>query len=193
MIPAFPSLEDPRRLYRLGFMRDAWSAKARAAVAALSALLLGACGYSFSGSSLPSHIKTIAIPVLENQSLDYQVADEATQSLVDRFIQDNRLKVVPLSDADSVLEGTLTSYEDKVYSYDRNENPEQYIVVIKFSLVFKDRIKNREIWKNESLSASQVYSPGGKIPGGPTSEAEARQLAFDELANDVLAQTLEQW
>jgi hypothetical protein len=160
---------------------------------AVCALCVGGCGYSFSGSSLPSHIKTIAIPVLENQSLDYQAADEATQTLVDRFLQDNRLKVVPLSDADSVLDGALTSYEDKVYSYDRDENPEQYIVVVKFSLVFKDRVKNREIWKNESMMASKVYSPGGLIPGGPTSEEEARAEALQELANDVLARTLEQW
>ena len=62
------------------------------------------CGYSFSGSSLPSHIKSVAIPVLENQSLDYQVADEVTQALVDRFISDNRLKITPISQADAVLE-----------------------------------------------------------------------------------------
>lgn len=169
------------------------SASARALAGIGLILCVSGCGYSFSGSSLPSHIKTVAIPVLENQSLDYQVADEATEALVDRFIQDNRLKVVSLSDADSVLEGALTSYEDKVYSFDRDENPEQYIVVVKLALVFKDRVKNREIWKDENISASQVYSPGGQIPGSPTSEEEARREALEELANDILTMTLEQW
>jgi outer membrane lipopolysaccharide assembly protein LptE/RlpB len=154
---------------------------------------LRACGYSFSGSSLPSHIRSLAIPVLENKSLDYQVADEATQALVDRFIQDNRLKVVPLSAADAVLEGAVTSYENKVYSYTREEEPEQYIVVIHLSLAFKDLVKNREIWKEEDLVASAVYSPGGLVPGGPTTEEEARAKALEELANDVLSRTLERW
>lgn len=169
------------------------SRKALLILCAPAMALAGGCAYSFSGSSLPSHIKTVAIPVLQNETLDYQVADEATQALVDRFIRDNRLKVVTLSEADAVLEGTIVSYEDKVYSYDRNENPEQYIVVARFALTFKDRVRNREIWKEEALSASQVYSPGGLIPGGPTSEPDARQQAFEQLANDVLSRTLEQW
>lgn len=151
------------------------------------------CAYSFSGSNLPGHIKTISVPVLANESFDYQVADEATQTLVDRFIQDNRLKIVPLSQADAVLEGSLASYENRVYSYDRNENPEQYIVIVKLSLTFKDRVKNNEIWKEEGLTGSQVYSPGGRVEGSPTTEEDARKLALAELATDVLTKTLEQW
>ncbi|MBU1699946.1 MAG: hypothetical protein KJ970_12230 [Candidatus Eisenbacteria bacterium] len=159
----------------------------------LFAVFICGCGYSFSGSSLPSYIKTIAIPVLENQSLDYQVADEVTQALVDRFISDNRLKVAPISQADAVLQGVLNAYENKVYGYSRDEAPEQYIVIMKISLALTDRVKNREIWAEENLVASGVYSPGGLIPGGPTSEEEARQKALEDLANDVLSRTLEQW
>jgi hypothetical protein len=174
-------------------MKDAGTTGVSRLLLALVTALLCGCGYSFSGSSLPSHIKNVAIPVFENQSLDYQVADEVTQALVDRFISDNRLKVTPLSQADAVLEGVLTSYENKVYGYSRDEDPEQYIVVMKVSLVFKDQVKNREIWSEENLLASAVYSPGGVVPGSPVSEEDARAKALDELANDVLARTLEQW
>ncbi|MBD3336718.1 MAG: hypothetical protein GF355_14495, partial [Candidatus Eisenbacteria bacterium] len=165
--------------YMIHDWKRARAACARPRVVLTAALILGfgiltGCGYSFSGSSLPSHIKTLAIPILENETLDYQVADEATEALVERFISDNRLKVVPLSQADAVLDGSVVSYENKVYSYTRDETPEQYIVVIKLSLEFADRVKNREIWKDEALTASAVYAPGGAVSGALTTEEEAR-------------------
>src|SRR5512136_987237 len=73
---------------------------ALAGLAWLAVLSAAGCGYSFSGSSLPSHLKTIAIPVFENQSLDPTIADEVTSGVLDQFLEDNRLKVAREARAD---------------------------------------------------------------------------------------------
>ncbi|MCK4414507.1 MAG: hypothetical protein KAY32_13285 [Candidatus Eisenbacteria sp.] len=160
------------------------------------ALVAAACAYSFSGSSLPSHIQSIAIPVFANESLDATIGDEVTRGISDRFLEDNRLKLAREANADCVLEGRVTQYERKVYSYTASQEPEAYIVVVRLAVVLKDRVKNRDLWSNERLEATATYpaettaSTGG---GLPASEEEAREAAIADLAQDILAQVLEQW
>ncbi len=162
---------------------------------------LSGCGYSFSGSSLPGYIDTIAIPVFENRSLDAEIADLVTRGIIDRFLEDNRLKVVRANRADCVVEGEVVSYERRVYTYTPDEEPEQYIVVVTISIVLKDRVKNKDLWSDEKLVASATYaaSPSkfvedtGGEAGPPQSEFDAKVAAVELIAQDVLARTLEQW
>jgi hypothetical protein len=90
----------------------------RRAVLLLLCLLCGC--YSFRGSSLPSHIKTLEIPVVENRTLEVVLIEELTTALTDRFVADNRLKVVQRS-GDAVLEGVITGYENRVFGFNDEE------------------------------------------------------------------------
>jgi hypothetical protein len=171
-------------------------ARRRALGAAWLALLLcGGCAYSFSSSSLPGHIRTIAVPVFTNESLDATIADEVTRGISDRFLEDNRLKLARETSADCVLEGRVTQYERKVYSYTANQEPEAYIVVVRVAVVLKDRVKNRDLWADEQLEATATYpaTPGTGSGGMPEDEEAAREAAIADLAQDILAQALEQW
>lgn len=160
----------------------------------LGAGLATGCGYSFSGSSLPSHLKTIAIPVFENQSLDPTIADDVTRGMIDLFLEDNRLKVVRESRADCVLEGKVADYERRVYSYTSAQEPQEYIVVIKLAVVLKDRVKNQDLWSKNDLQATATYAAvAGAQVGQADSEMQARELAIKQLGQDILAKSLEQW
>lgn len=161
---------------------------------ALVLALLAGCGYSFTGSSLPSHIRTIAVPVFENETLDATIAEEATAGIQDRFLEDNRLKVVREARADCVLEGRVTGYERRVYSYTPDQEPQEYIIAIVLAVVLKDRVKNRDLWSQERLQATATYAAteGTKV-GQATTETAAREMAIELLAQDILAKTLEQW
>lgn len=163
-------------------------------VGLLGAGLATGCGYSFSGSSLPGHLKTIAIPVFENQSLDPTIADEVTRGMLDLFLEDNRLKVVRESRADCVLEGEVTHYERRVYSYTSAQEPQEYIVVIKLAVALKDRVKNQDLWSKNDLQATATYAAvAGAQVGQADSETQARELAIKQLGQDILAKSLEQW
>ena len=162
----------------------------------LGLLLVAGCGYSFSGSSLPGHIHSIGVPVFQNESLDATIADEVTRGMLDRFLEDNRLKVAGEARADCVLNGVVSGYERKVYSYTAAQEPEQYIVVVTMSVVLTDRVKNQDIWSDERLRATATYSATEAIEEGDpdlTPEQEARQEAIAHLAEDVLARSLERW
>jgi hypothetical protein len=160
----------------------------------LGALLGVGCGYSFSGNSLPSHLKTIAIPVFENGTLDPSIADEVTAGLLDQFLADNRLKVAREARADCVLEGKVTQYERRVYSYTAAQEPQEYIVVIRLAVVLKDRVKNQDLWSKDDLQATATYAAvAGAQIGQADTEAGARSLAIKQLGQDILAKSLEQW
>jgi hypothetical protein len=175
-------------------MRRNRAGRAALGIALLATLLAPGCGYSFSGSSLPSHLRTIAVPIFRNESLDPRIADEVTRGISDRFLEDNRLKVAREGTADCLLEGRVLYYERKVYAYTGDQNPETYIVVVRVAVVLKDRVKNRDLWSSDRLEATATYSASGDPTGGlPASEAEARQQAIKNLAQDILAHSLEQW
>ena len=161
-----------------------------------------ACGYSFSGTSLPAHIKSIAIPVFQNESLDATIASEATRGITESFVADSRLKLAREGNADCVLEGKVVGYERNVYSYSAAQEPEAYIVVVRIAVVLKDRVKNRDLWSDEGLTATATFPavPGESASAGtsggegpPQDEEDARAAAIRNLAQDILARTLEQW
>jgi hypothetical protein len=147
--------------------------------------------YSFSGSNLPGHIKTIAVPTIENETLEPGIEQEVTTGLTNRFLDDGRLKIGRANSADARLDARLTRYENKVNNYSAAQEPLDYIVVMSLDVQMRDQVKNRELWAQENLTATAIYVPGGG--GALTSENQARAQAISDLASDVVNRTLEQW
>jgi hypothetical protein len=89
----------------------------RAAVAVTLLLMvvsLYGC-YSFQGSSINSHLKTIAIPVFEERSGAgiAQFRGEFTRGVAGRIESQGGLQVIPsIAGADALLEGTVISFSD---------------------------------------------------------------------------------
>lgn len=153
------------------------------------------CGiYAFSGSALPAHIKTIAVPVFQNETLEYEVANEATEAVTQRFLRDNRLKLVGERRADCIVEGRVVRYDRKVHNYTASQEPEDYIVVVAIAVQLRDVRKNRDLWREANLLASVTYSAtSADTAGAPTDERSARRRAVELLAEDVFVRTMEQW
>jgi hypothetical protein len=168
--------------------------RARHAVVALVVPLgLASCGYSFSGSALPAHVKTIGIPVFQNDTLEYGVEKELTDRVTEAFIQDNHLKVVGEHEADAVLVGRIIGYENKVFSYTGSQTAEEYIVKIRIAVSLKDQVANKELWKDDSLERTATYAVVDR-PGKPAmTEQDGRQAAIQDLSDVIISRTLEEW
>ncbi len=190
---------DPSRFPRPGI----WSAVASlaggsvpriAAVAALAWILSG-CAYSFTGTSIPSYIKTIAVPTFDNQTLQPGLDQEVTTGVIDRFIKDGRLKIAPDKTANCRLVGRVLKYENKVNNYNADQTPQDYIVVLTVGIVLRDQVKNRDLWKDDAMVKTAVYTPGGQpgTQGGVAGEDQARAQAISDLSGDLVSRTLEQW
>ena len=164
---------------------------AAALVAALFALAFAGCShYSFS-SAVKTHISTIAIPVLVNETLEFGAEQGVTDALITEFSEDNALRVVGEDVADSILRGTVVLYERPVISYDASGNPREYKVRVVAKLSYEDLTKNEVVWEDD-VEGWAVYSEVGE-GGDLSTEEEAREYAFEKLAQDVLSKTVQGW
>lgn len=155
--------------------------------------IVSGCGYGFSSSILPGHIKSVAVPLMENRSarggLDAALAD----SLVEAFIRNNTLSVVPERNADSMVEGTILEYRREPFTVDANENVQEYKVEILIAAQFVDLRKNNVIWEEPRMTQWATYNfveVGGQ-PAETENDGIGRALA--KLTADILNRTVEGW
>ena len=155
--------------------------------------LLGGAGCSHYGfsSSVKTHISTIAVPVLLNETLEYGVEQGVTNAIVAEFTENNALRVVREGEADSILRGAVVLYERPVISYDAAGEPKEYKVRVVAKLSYEDLTKNEIVWEEE-IEGWAVYSDTG-AGGYEATEEEARVYAFVKLAQDVLSKTVQGW
>ncbi|WP_166442768.1 LPS assembly lipoprotein LptE [Phragmitibacter flavus] len=75
--------------------------------------LTGCSGYQL-GSSKPSQlagIQKLAVPTFKNDTLEPRLEVLATNALIKKIQMDGAYQIVPVSEADAVLRGTITTIE----------------------------------------------------------------------------------
>lgn len=155
----------------------------------LLALLLaaGGCGYSLS-PKLATHIKSVAVPTFQNETLEYGLEQEITQAVIDRFTEDNNLRVVSEDRADSVVYGVIKAYKRRVAGFSAQEIANEYEIAIIIDMVVRDRVKSKELWKEDSLARTTNY-----FVDQVQSEQEGRQPAIKQIADDIVSRTVQGW
>ena len=138
-------------------------------------------------------MKTVAVPVFENGTTEYTLEQDLTNAVIDRFVRDNHLRVVDLKSANAVIEGKLTGYKNAVFGFSAANRAQEYRVTITCAVVFKDLVKNREIWSEPNLvkTANYYVVP---VPGDSAkTELDGRKEAIAKIADEVLARSVESW
>src|SRR5262245_64732893 len=120
-------------------------------------LLAAGCGYTLS-SVLPSHIKSLAVPVFANSTVEFGIADDVTRAVQDAFQHEGRLVLRPEKEADSVLRGTVTLYRNRPFSYTQEERATQYEITMSVKLLYRDLVRNKDIWKDDAFSVRTTYN-----------------------------------
>lgn len=150
--------------------------------------LFSSCGfYSFSGSSIPSHMKTIEIPLFENASYKQLVAENITDKVID-LAQKERLKLVS-SNGDAILEGKLLSYDNRADDYSGNRSNLQvksYAVTMTVEVSFKDKVKDKVLYTG-TVTAKGIYDFDSE------SEEVGIRRAVDEIAQKIMNNSLPGW
>lgn len=159
----------------------------------MALLLAGGCGYTASPALLPSHLKTIAIPVFENQTSEYTLEQDVTAAVVKRFVDDNHLRVVDERSADCVIQGKVVDYRNTVFGISNADLAQEYRVTIGVSVVFKDLVKNRELWHDDAMVKTANYYVQN-VPGqSAKTELDGRQEAIQKIADEILSRSIESW
>jgi hypothetical protein len=162
-------------------------------VVLLAALAAGCGPYSFSGSTLPGHIDSVAVPLMGNVTERGDLPTVLADLLVEAFLDDNQLKVEPEGQADSVLEGTILEYRRTPFTFDSNEQVETYRVEIVLEVRFVDVRKNEIIWEEKRLSQWDTYNFAGVGGGEPETEVDGISRVLTKLTNDILNRTVQGW
>jgi hypothetical protein len=148
------------------------------------------CTYSFKGGSVPPHLKTIAIPVVEDQSAygDPTMRDAFTKKLIDQFTNDNTLQLTDRNTADSMLEGVITDVKDAPSVLQGGEQVAQRRITVTVRMTFQDLKLRKKIWE-------KTFSSWGDYPSGSglTQRNEGTTEAIRKLTEDILNETVAGW
>ncbi len=144
------------------------------------------CGvYSFSTTALGG-VKSISVPQFENESTEYGINEDLTTELINRFIEDNTLKVAAAGDADAVLRGRIVSYERNAYTYELGDVVNEYKVNIVIAYVI-ERKDGKILVDKSGVLGWGIYN----VSTG--SEEEAQLEAITKLARDIVDETTRSW
>lgn len=152
------------------------------------------CGvYSFTGASVPAHIKTIAIPIADDRSGSGEpgLRETLTNSLIQKFIDDNTLRVTERSNANAVLECVITGFSDApavISAGASNDNITVRRITIRVQVTYKDLVKKKNIFER-TFSNYGDYPPLENV----TKRAEAITTAVDKITEDILLDTVSGW
>ena len=116
-------------------------------------LLSFQCGYHLrgTGSSLPSHIKTINIPMFKNMTTRYELDLKLTQSVIDELVARGKVEITAdASSADAALLGDIVSFSVNPIAFSGESTADRYNIVVVAKVVLRDRINNRIIFSNPS-------------------------------------------
>jgi len=135
----------------------------------------------------------VAIPVFENTTTEYTLELDLTNAVIDRFVKDNHLRVVDERSANAVIHGKLTGYKNAVFGFSAADRSQEYRVTLTCSVVFKDLVKNREIWNEPALVKTANYFVVD-VPGDSArTELDGRKGAIAKIADEILARSVEGW
>lgn len=157
------------------------------------ALVAGGCSYSPNPALFPSHLKTIAVPVFQNRTTQPLLEEEITTAVVNRFIRNSKLRVVAEEQADLVVTGSVAAYRNAVFGFNSQEQAQEYQVAVTVSVTVRDRVKNRELWKDDALARTANYFVTAAGGQAPQTETTGRLSAIDKLGDAILNRTVENW
>ncbi|MGA9115362.1 MAG: LptE family protein [Bacteroidota bacterium] len=160
----------------------------------LAFLLLGVlgtgCPYSFTGSSVPPHLKTVGIPLVDDQSGfgEAGLRERFTTELTNLFISDNTLEVADRTRSDCLLEGAILPVTDVPSVVGEGEQVTKRRITLSVRFVFTDMKLRKKVWE-KTFTQWGDYDSGG----GLSQRDAGLQEAIRKLTEDILLETVSGW
>jgi hypothetical protein len=155
----------------------------------LLSLAAGPCGYrrAGTGSSLPQHIHTIAVPAFHNASLRYRVEQRFTQAVIEEILRRGRRFAVTSSPegADAVLNGNIKGFNIAGVLLDQSGRTRVFQITITIGATLRDQTTNKVLFQNQNFTFRGEY----ELPEGPESLYNEEDPAVERIAREF-AQSL---
>jgi hypothetical protein len=146
--------------------------------------------YSFTGASVPPHLKTLAIPMVEDQSTfgEPGVRERMTSELTALFLSDNSFQVADRGTADAVLRGVINTVTDAPAAVEGQETVRSRRITMSAKFTLQDMKLRKTLWE-------KTFSNWGDYPvsGGSSQRRVGLDEAMKKITEDVLLETVSGW
>jgi len=152
-------------------------------------LLSPSCGYRVAGRGdrLPPDIKTIAVPIFENQTARFRIEQSLTAAVTREFIERTKFRVTPNSaGADALLKGTVKDVRTGVITFDLNTGRATSLQIqVTADVKLEDLHTHKVVFANPNYIFREEY----QVSQNTSALFEEDQPALERLSRD-LARTL---
>ena len=184
--------------------------KLKKIVNSISILLIVGCSYYSMAGSIPANINSVYIPLIENDTAEFEISENLTSKITQEIAIQNILKITDNSNSDSTILGVITSATDGPFTFDRNEQVDEYRFSISLKILWVDN-------ENEKNLIEKTFTGFGNysINNDPSSDGidndndgildendddefgDSRELAINiavnKIASDVVNSILSTW
>lgn len=155
-------------------------------------LVFAGCNYTFSGGGgLPSHIKTIYVPPVENRTTQFALTESLTQGLLEAARGRLGAQLASELDADATIVAEITRYDDSAVNFAGVEDVGAAVFQRRVSITARveivDNAANEIIWSAGSVTGVGEYEPATET------ELEAQEIALENLIQRIVDGAQSQW
>ena len=184
--------------------------KLKKIVNSISIFLIVGCSYYSMAGSIPANINNVYIPLIENDTAEFEISENLTSKITQEIAIQNILKITDNSNSDSTILGVITSATDGPFTFDSNEQVDEYRFSISLKILWVDN-------ENEKNLIEKTFTGFGNysINNDPSSDGidndndgildendddefgDPRELAINiainKIASDVVNSILSTW
>lgn len=155
----------------------------------------GACGYRMARFDNPEleGFTTIAIPYFENKTYEPGLDAIFTYAFNDTFIENGRLQVVGLEEADLVLRGKIKKVEYDSLAMTPDKRALEWRVWVTTGVIVEERKTGRVLWQRGAIRYGEEYRTSDQTEREGTTDnlqldTADKRRAFKVLAADIADQ-----
>ncbi|MEO0092502.1 MAG: LPS assembly lipoprotein LptE [candidate division WOR-3 bacterium] len=148
-------------------------------------LLLSCCGYS-TKTIIPSHLKTVAIPVVGNETMKPGLDGLLTDQLISDFTKDRSLRITSLDKANLILNCKITNYDRSPQSYTSAQEVLVWKITLSAYVEAEDKVENTFIYQGD-VSTFVTYDAQSE------SEDTGIDRAIKKLSQEIIRKVLATW
>jgi hypothetical protein len=148
--------------------------------------------YSFTGASIPPHIHTIGIPLIEDNSGfgEATVRSALTDQITQQFTEEGSLRVANRSSSDAVLEVSVPSggISDMPVSIRAGDEVTTKRVTLSVHAIYRDQVKQKVFWERD-FSQTADYRVSQSLTGF---QAALKQAEIN-VSKDLVLSAISNW
>ena len=138
------------------------------------------CGYHFpaQGGALPGGVQKIFLPLFANETAEPRLENYLSSKVSEVFARNaNLLQVEDRQQAEAVLEGVISSYRTRAYSYDKNDDISEYRSTMVVNAKLRQVEDGRLLWQGQ-VSWDDEY---------PAADDKSLQEDFEQQAIEEIS------